>query len=346
MKILLLILLLLSFFSCSELSGILIESTSGNSSSQNSTDQKSESPIPISAEGVKFFENIEYGPNERNKFDIFLPNSEVPTGIVIFIHGGGFIGGDKSFAYSSKELNIMINALLNKNIAFATINYHLLQRNELSGVSKSLDDTKKALQYLRLSAEKYNLDKTNVILMGASAGAGASLWMALSDDMAEINEKGKINGESTRVKGVIAVQTQGSYDLLEWPSTVFKEYQSQGFDLETITSLTSESVLLQFYGVRSMQEIETPSIQSLRDNLDFLTELSSDDPELYLESKPIKYAFPSNANALYHHPLHSKALMDKAKSVNVQTRTFLPTMNIDTRNGENMIDFVVRKFSE
>lgn len=346
MKILLLIISFLSLVSCSELASILIDANPDKPTSPRPTQGSSDTPFPISVPGVTFLENIEYGTHSRNKFDLFLPKSESPTGIVIFMHGGGFIGGDKSFAYTSKELNLLINGFLNKNIAFATINYRLLERNQNDGVLNSLEDTKRALQFIRLNAETYNLNKSDVILMGASAGAGASLWIALSDEMAKTSSKGKLEGESTRVKGVIAVQTQGSYDLLEWPSTVFKEYQAQGFDLETITSLTSESVLLQFYGVNSMKELQTPALQSVRNGLDFLSELTSDDPELYLESKPIKYVFPTNANALYHHPLHSKVLMDKANSVNVQTRTYLPTMKIDTRNGENMLDFAVRKLSE
>src|SRR5690554_4473115 len=49
----------------------------------------------------KFYSNVSYGDHARHKFDIFLPASGTPTGLVIFMHGGGFMGGDKSIAYSN-----------------------------------------------------------------------------------------------------------------------------------------------------------------------------------------------------------------------------------------------------
>ncbi|WP_107040030.1 alpha/beta hydrolase [Brumimicrobium mesophilum] len=346
MKILLLTLSFLTLISCSELSSILIEADPQNPTSPEPTQGGTETPFPVSASGVTFLENIEYGTHSRNKFDLFMPKSDRPTGIVIFIHGGGFVGGDKNLAYTNKSSALFINEILKKNIAFATINYQLLVKNDVDGVMKSLNDTKKALQFIRMNAQTYNLKKSDIILMGGSAGAGASLWLALKDDMANSAKNETTSGESTRVKGVIAIQTQASYDLLEWSSTVFNEYKPQGFDFNTISTLISERAIKQFYGVRNMEEVMSPNLQKERDELDFLSELTSDDPELYLENTAVSYKFPSNANALLHHPLHSKLLMDKANSVNVKTRVYLPTMNLDTREGEDMIDFVVRKFKE
>ncbi|WP_262494886.1 hypothetical protein [Brumimicrobium mesophilum] len=39
-------------------------------------------------------------------------------------------------------------------------------------------------------------------------------------------------------------------------------------------------------------------------------------------------------------------LSEKAASVNVDSRVYLPTMNIDTRNGESAVDYVIRKLDE
>lgn len=38
--------------------------------------------------------DVPYGPNERHRLDIYYPN-EISRGIVIFVHGGGFVAGDK-----------------------------------------------------------------------------------------------------------------------------------------------------------------------------------------------------------------------------------------------------------
>lgn len=39
--------------------------------------------------------NLRYGPHERNVLDLYLAESEEPTPLVLYIHGGGFRGGDK-----------------------------------------------------------------------------------------------------------------------------------------------------------------------------------------------------------------------------------------------------------
>jgi acetyl esterase/lipase len=42
--------------------------------------------------------DVAYGPHERNKIDLYLAESKAPTPLVLYIHGGGFRGGDKSSA--------------------------------------------------------------------------------------------------------------------------------------------------------------------------------------------------------------------------------------------------------
>lgn len=303
-------------------------------------------PFSVAVNGTKYYSDISYGDNVRNKFDIFLPASNTPTGIVIFIHGGGFVGGDKSVAYSSDESQLIINYLLANNIALATINYQFLELNETVGVLKSLRDSKRALQFIRFHAQNFNIDKEKVVLMGSSAGAGTSLWLAFNSDMAALNAEDKVLRESTRVKGVVAFETQANYDLIEWHNTVFSDYQSQGFNSQTVKDLISEPLLLTFYGASSMAELSSSSITSDRQKLDFLNLMTSDDPEIYLDNSETNNVFPTDAASLLHHPWHAKVLMDKANLVNVVSKVHLPTMGIDTRNGENMTDFVIRKLNE
>src|SRR5687767_11042413 len=39
---------------------------------------------------------VKYGPHPRNVFDLWLPKTDRPAPLVLYIHGGGFRGGDKS----------------------------------------------------------------------------------------------------------------------------------------------------------------------------------------------------------------------------------------------------------
>ena len=42
------------------------------------------------------FADVAYGAHEKQKFDLWVADSSLPTPLVIYIHGGGFSAGDKS----------------------------------------------------------------------------------------------------------------------------------------------------------------------------------------------------------------------------------------------------------
>ena len=111
-----------TFFSCST-----DDSVSNPTNSQTSLIDLEFTNSPIDLQGVQavFASNISYDQYTDTVFDIFLPESSTPTGLVIFIHGGGFTGGDKGFIYSSNYENEVVNFLSN-GIAVATINYRLI----------------------------------------------------------------------------------------------------------------------------------------------------------------------------------------------------------------------------
>lgn len=127
------------------------------------------SPSPISLNGIdaKFSKDISYGPFVENTFDIFMPNFSQPTPLVIYIHGGGFLGGEKENPYSvmwsgSWDFPSEIRTLLTNNIAFVSINYRLLAfEGDKEGVLKSLSDSKRCLQYIRSISNRLNIDKNN-----------------------------------------------------------------------------------------------------------------------------------------------------------------------------------------
>jgi acetyl esterase/lipase len=58
----------------------------------------SESPFTLNGIDAKFSKDISYDIKQRTQFDIWLPNSNTPTGLVIYVHGGGFTSGDKDLS--------------------------------------------------------------------------------------------------------------------------------------------------------------------------------------------------------------------------------------------------------
>jgi acetyl esterase/lipase len=63
--------------------------------------------------------NMSYGKHERNVMDFWQAKSDRPTPVVICIHGGSWIGGDKSGYYGR------VKTFLDAGISMATINYRL-----------------------------------------------------------------------------------------------------------------------------------------------------------------------------------------------------------------------------
>ena len=80
-------------------------------------------PAPFDLDDIEatFAADIPYDEDTATVFDIFLPVSETATPVVVFIHGGGFISGDKSQAYDDSWRDIK-NSLRLK-YAYVTVNY-------------------------------------------------------------------------------------------------------------------------------------------------------------------------------------------------------------------------------
>jgi len=138
---------------------------------------------------------------------------------------------------------------------------------------------------------------------------------------------------------------QSSYDTVNWPSSTFSEYQSSGFDFNLMLDLIGEETVLKFYGIGDLSELYSQSILGDRAKLDMLSLMTSDNPEFYLSNTINEYVYPINNGQLLHHPLHSKALMDKALEASIPSVIHLPFMGIDTRNDESIADFIFRKLA-
>jgi acetyl esterase/lipase len=55
--------------------------------------------------------NLPYGDHERQVVDFYRAKSEQPTPLVYFIHGGGWMGGDKSKVHSFGLNDFLANGI-------------------------------------------------------------------------------------------------------------------------------------------------------------------------------------------------------------------------------------------
>ncbi len=183
--------------------------------------------------------NVSYGKHARNVMDFWQAKSDKPTPIVICIHGGSWIGGDKSSYYGR------VKTFLDAGISMATINYRLMkQANEekvMPPVKAPLEDAARAVQFVRSKASEWNIDKKLVGATGGSAGGASTLWLAFHDDMADAASTDPVARESTRLYCAAVEGAQTSLDpkdLLEWMPNY--SYGAHAFGLKNIKEMVEQ----------------------------------------------------------------------------------------------------------
>ncbi len=258
------------------------------------------------------------------KYDIlYHPNASQKSPLIIYFHGGGFKGGDKCQLFNT-NLNFPIEELLQKNYAIATVNYRLIDNNPSKGIRTSLDDAVVALQKIRHRARQYNIDPDKILLAGSSAGSGISSWIGLQDDMKRVDKTG-FRKQSTRVSALLLLETQASYDTLDWGTSVFSD-EFGGLDyidylLQNNSPSDFRSILADFrtwYGVDDISELYSTRGIRLRKKLDMLSMLDSTDPPMYIENiKQPDAIDPQKPTTIYHHKNHALALAEKANEEGV-----------------------------
>ena len=105
--------------------------------------------------------------------DLYLPIREegcAPVPLVAYVHGGGFVNGDKANQITDK-----VQLFTGEGWAFASLNYRLVGHTgagPTNGVYPAAEhDIGAALAYLVEHATTYDLDPDNVMVIGHSAGA-------------------------------------------------------------------------------------------------------------------------------------------------------------------------------
>lgn len=275
--------------------------------------------------------DISYGPDERNIFDIYLADSPEPTPIVIYIHGGGFIKGDKGDFLNNSTGKKYLETFLKNNISVAVINYRYITTVTLD---KVLSDIARSVQFIRYNSKKYNIDKNKIGVFGPSAGGGASLWLAVHNDLIDQTSDDPILRESSKVQVAGLLTPQSTYNLERWDDIL-------GVDSNWQEKYKYNEDLLA-YGIKNRNEINSPEVQRLIKEIDMPNYFDKNDPPLYIENK--RGLSINNANDIVHSPKHSVFIKSKCDEFNLDCVLNL----IDSNKDEtvNLIEFFIKKLGK
>lgn len=256
--------------------------------------------------------NVSYGPHARNVLDFWPAKSAAPAPVVVYIHGGGFVSGDKANIRRDR----VIAEFVASGVAFAAINYRFLSAD--TPLQDILRDGARAIQFIRSKASEWNIDKTRVAAYGGSAGAGTSMWIAFHDDLADPASSDPVLRESTRLVCVGSNQPQFSYDFLKWTDL---------FGEDAIQKFGGRYRAPENYGFKTVEELRGPAGLKVRAGCDMMALMSKDDPPLYLSSTLPDLAL-ENTNQFLHHPKHAQQLLERAREVGLTVVANIPALKI------------------
>ncbi|MCX7886004.1 MAG: alpha/beta hydrolase [Verrucomicrobiae bacterium] len=270
---------------------------------------------PKSRQAEPTLANVPYGPHDRQVLDFYKAESDRPTPVVLYIHGGGWVGGDKN------RVGALLN-LLKEGISVVAINYRFVQQAQLAGVKPPVEwplrDAARALQFVRGKANEWNIDKQRIAASGGSAGGCSSLWLAFHADMAEPNSPDPVARESTRLWCAAVAGAQTSLDpqqLVEWtPNSRYGGHAFGFFDPNDLG--TRDKHFAEFLAARARI---LPWIKEYSP----IEHVTADDPPVYL-----LYSAPPSLGQEQKDPTHTAnygvKLQEKCRQVGVECELVYP----------------------
>jgi acetyl esterase/lipase len=123
---------------------------------------------PRAGPDVEVHRDTSYGADPRHRLDVFVPIAGAARApVVLFVHGGGFVAGDKGGADAPFYNNVGLWAARSGCIG-VTMTYRLAPAAPWPAGS---EDVGAAVRFLRASVERWGGAPNGIILMGQSAGA-------------------------------------------------------------------------------------------------------------------------------------------------------------------------------
>lgn len=257
--------------------------------------------------------NLPYGKHERQVLDFWKAESDTPTPLLFFIHGGGWQAGDKNRTGG-------IENFLKAGISVVAINYRYIVQATADGVvppvKGPLSDAARALQFVRSKAAEWNIDKQRIGASGGSAGACSSLWLAFHPDMADPKSSDPIARESTRLWCAAVIGAQTTLDpqqMKDW--TPNSKYGGHAFGFKG----DAEKKLSQFDEFLTKRDTILPWIAEYSP----YALVTADDPPIYLI-----YAAPPALGQEQKDPTHTAnfgvKLQDHCKKSGVDCELVYP----------------------
>jgi len=268
------------------------------------------------------YTDVRYGPYDRNLMDVWLADSDVPTPVLVSIHGGGFRHGEK------KVSNSLLRECLASGISVVTITYRF---SATDIAPAQFHDAARAVQFIRLNAEEWKIDPSRMAATGGSAGAGLSLWLGFHDDMADPDNADPVLRQSTRLTCMAVDQGQCSYD----PRFIR--------DLFPENDTYQTSALAELFDVDPTKLDELPREKyALFEEVSSINHLTEDDAPVLMTYVSTLDTPISDRSIGIHHPRFGVTLKERMDSLNLECQVHTGIERGSPTQSELMMLFLKR----
>jgi acetyl esterase len=117
-------------------------------------------------DGVETVRDISYGPHERHKLDVYKPTETSNAPVVVFLHGGAYVAGDRNVneeIYGNVPLYFARNGMVGVNGT-----YRLAPDAKWPAAA---EDVKSLVKWVKENIAQHGGDPNRIYLIGHSAGA-------------------------------------------------------------------------------------------------------------------------------------------------------------------------------
>jgi acetyl esterase/lipase len=194
-------------------------------------------------DGVALTRDVAYGPHGRHRLALFAAHGAHGRAVILFVHGGGFVRGDKSTPGTPHYENVGLWAC-RAGMLGVTMNYRLAPEHHWPS---GAEDVAAAVAWLGANVAEHGGDPERIVLAGSSAGA---THIAGYTAMADLHQGGEPG-----IRGLVLLS--GAYDL-------------SAFD--------DEAVLRPYFGDRSAWEAASPLAGVIASRLPVMLAVAEHDP--------------------------------------------------------------------
>ena len=212
-------------------------------------------PLGLASDSIScidgFCEDVPIGNVDGTALSLNIAFPKEPTSttrpVVVLIHGGGFISGDKA------SKNRQIKKLATLGFVAVSAEYRLAPEHRFP---KAIEDIKLAIRFLKANAKRYHINPERIIVSGSSAGSYLAVMVGVTGNAEGFSDYGLYTEFDDTVRAVAAQSAPiGNYTLEKYRNTA------------TVKRLLGDEGKINFRSLTAMSPV---------------TYLDSNDPPLFL----------------------------------------------------------------